>query len=71
MFETQKMKNQIRSTVDVDSNFLKTEDGQSKLQNFINRAYKAFKEKAVAIVPQQKRFDIPGTFETGDFRTKC
>lgn len=54
MFETQKMKNQIRSTVDVEGNFLKTEGGQSSLQNFINRAYKAIKEKAIAIVPQQK-----------------
>lgn len=53
MFETQKMKNQIRSTVDVDSQFLKTKEGQDRLQNFINRAYKAIKEKAIAIVPQQ------------------
>lgn len=53
MFETQKMKNQIRSTVDVDAQFLKTKEGQDRLQNFINRAYKAIKEKAIAIVPQQ------------------
>lgn len=54
MFETQKMKNQIRSTVDVDSQFLKGEEDQQKLQNFINRTYKAIREKAIAIVPQQK-----------------
>lgn len=54
MFETQKMKNQVRSTVDVEAQFLKTEDGQKNIQNFINKAYKAFKEKAVAIVPNQK-----------------
>lgn len=53
MFETQKMKNQIRSTVDVDAQFLKTETGQKRLQKFINRAYKSIKEKAIAIVPQQ------------------
>lgn len=53
MFETQKMKNQIRSTVDVDSQFIKTKEGQSNLQNFINRTYKAIKDKAIAIVPQQ------------------
>ncbi len=53
MFETQKMKNQIRSTVDVDSQFLKDQKGQQRLQSFINRAYKAIKEKAIAIVPQQ------------------
>lgn len=54
MFETHKMKNQLRSTVDVESSFLKTEKGQRDLQNFIDRTYKAIKEKAIAIVPQQK-----------------
>lgn len=54
MFETQKMKNQIRSTVDVESNLIKTEEGRKTLQNFIDRTYKAIKEKAIAIVPQQK-----------------
>lgn len=54
MFETQKMKNQIRATVDIDSQFLKGENGQDRIQRFINRTYKAIKEKAIAIVPQQK-----------------
>jgi HK97 family phage portal protein len=54
MFETQKTKNQVRSTVEVDGSFLKTEEGQRRLQNFIDKAYKAFKEKAIAIVPNQK-----------------
>lgn len=54
MFESMKLKGQIRSTVDVESSFLKTEEGQSNLQKFINKAYKAIKEKSIAIVPQQK-----------------
>ncbi|GAB3797339.1 phage portal protein [Virgibacillus kimchii] len=53
MFETHKTKNQIRSTVDVPAQMMKTKEGQGKLQAFIDRAYKAFKEKAIAIVPQQ------------------
>lgn len=53
MFETQKMKNQVRSTVDVPGQIAKTEKGQKQLQNFINRAYKSIKEKAISIVPQQ------------------
>lgn len=54
MFETQKMKNQIRSTVNVEGSFLKTKEGTNALQNFINRTYEAIKSKSIAIVPQQK-----------------
>src|SRR5699024_4895711 len=35
MFELQKMKGQLRATVNVDGTFLKTEDGQKNLQKFI------------------------------------
>lgn len=54
MFETQKMKNQIRSTVSVESSNLKNEEGIKALQNFINKSYEAIKNKSIAIVPQQK-----------------
>lgn len=54
MFETHKMKNQIRSTVDVEGQFLKTEEGRAALQKFIDRTYDAIRKKAIAIVPQQK-----------------
>src|SRR5699024_3123367 len=54
MFELQKMKGQLRATVNVDSTFLKTEDGQKNLQKFIDRTYNAIRGKAHAIVPQQK-----------------
>lgn len=50
----QKRKNQIRGTVDMDMTSAKTEKEQSKLQEFINKMYKAIETKDVAIVPQQK-----------------
>lgn len=54
LIEYQLRKNQIRSTVDVDGTFDKGEKGKAKLQRFIDRTYKAIREKAIAIVPQQK-----------------
>jgi HK97 family phage portal protein len=54
--EFQKRKNQIRATVDVESVNGKGEETSKKLQNFINRVYKALTEKSVAVVPQQKGF---------------
>ena len=54
MFELQKMKGQLRATANVDGTFLKTEDGQKNLQKFIDRTYNAIRNKAHAIVPQQK-----------------
>ena len=53
LFEGQLVKNQIRATVDVSSQFAKNEDGIKKLQNFINRTYNAIREKVIAIIPQQ------------------
>lgn len=53
MFETQKTKNQIRATVDVPGQMAKTEKGQRDLQNFINRTYKAIKDRYFALMPQQ------------------
>ncbi|WP_069201765.1 phage portal protein [Bacillus niameyensis] len=54
LIEFQLRKHQIRSTVDVDSAFGKGQEATSKLQRFIDRTYKAIKEKAIAIIPQQK-----------------
>ncbi|OCA84568.1 phage portal protein [Bacillus sp. FJAT-27225] len=50
----QKRKNQIRGTVDMDMIGAKSEEMVKKLQEFIDKAYKAFSDKDVAIVPQQK-----------------
>lgn len=53
---SQKRKNQIRGTVDIDATAAKTEGTISKLQAFINKMYRAFGEKDIAIVPQQPGF---------------
>ncbi|TYR75635.1 phage portal protein [Rossellomorea vietnamensis] len=53
ILNSQKRKNQIRGTVDIDAQFAKNRDNVSKLQEFIRNMYKAFEEKDVAIVPQQ------------------
>ncbi|MDX8359818.1 phage portal protein [Cytobacillus sp. IB215316] len=54
ILNSQKRKNQIRGTVDMDMIAAKTPEHQAKLQEFINNMYKAIGEKDIAIVPQQK-----------------
>lgn len=56
LIDFQLRKNQIRATVDVETVVKKNEDGTNPLQIFIDKAYKAIKEKAIAIIPQQKGF---------------
>lgn len=56
IIDFQKRKNQIRGLVDVEAMLDKSEAGQAKLQNYINKIYKAFTEKSIAVVPQQKGF---------------
>lgn len=56
--EFQKRKNQIRGLVDIEAIHDKSEESQAKLQNYINKIYKAFAEKSIAIVPQQKGFKL-------------
>ncbi|MFS0596816.1 phage portal protein [Peribacillus frigoritolerans] len=58
IIEFQNRKNQIRGLVDVEAITDKSEKGQEKLQNYINKIYKAFSGKSVAIVPQQKGFKL-------------
>jgi HK97 family phage portal protein len=53
----QKRKNQIRGTAKLDANQSMTKENVEKLQNFINKMYKAFEEKDIAIVPEQKGFN--------------
>lgn len=53
---SQKRKNQIRGTVDIEANMAKTDGMSAKLQAFIDKMYKAFGEKDIAIVPQQPGF---------------
>lgn len=57
VFNSQKRKNQIRSTVDMDMVSAKSPEKQAKLQEFIDNMYKAIRGNFdVAIVPQQPGF---------------
>jgi len=61
VLNSQKRKNQIRGTVDMDMLAAKTEKQQAKLQEFIDNMYKAIGEKDVAIIPQQPGFKYSET----------
>lgn len=54
VLNSQKRKNQIRGTVDMDMISAKTKEAQQELQDFINTMYRAIEENEVALVPQQK-----------------
>lgn len=56
--EFQKRKGQIRGTVDAETISDKSKESIEKLQKYIDKVYKAFSEKSVAIVPQQKGFKL-------------
>ncbi|WP_312093777.1 phage portal protein [Niallia sp.] len=53
LLSSQKRKNQVRGTVDMEVQVAKDDKTQNKLQEFINKIYKSFGEKDIAIVPQQ------------------
>lgn len=58
MVETAKRNNQIRALVNIDMTIAGTdEDMRTKMQNFIDKTYKAVKEKSVALIPQTKGFE--------------
>ncbi|PGO53930.1 phage portal protein [Bacillus cereus] len=54
ILSSQKRKNQIRGTVDMDMIGAKTQEQVDKLQKFIDDMYQAVGKKDIAIVPQQK-----------------
>ncbi|WLR52456.1 phage portal protein [Bacillus tianshenii] len=56
LLNSQKRKNQIRGTVDMDMLAAKSREHQAKLQEFIDNMYKAVGEKDIAIIPQQPGF---------------
>lgn len=56
MLEVNKRNNQIRGTVDIDATQDLKSEQQNKLQKYIDKLYAAFKNNAVAIVPQLKGF---------------
>ena len=65
ILSSQKRKNQIRATVDMDMINAKSQEQQAKLQEFINNMYKAVETKDVAIIPQQKGFEYKETSQGG------
>ncbi|WP_435889917.1 phage portal protein [Bacillus cereus] len=65
ILSSQKRKNQIRGVVDVEAQVAKTEEGRGKLQKFVEKMYKAFGEKDIAIVPQQPGFKFSETSSGG------
>ncbi|MFS0822166.1 phage portal protein [Bacillus sp. 1P02SD] len=54
----QKRKGQIRGTVDLEASLEKNQEAQEKLQKYISKIYKAFSEKDIAVVPQQRGFKL-------------
>ena len=56
LLEFQKRKNQIRATIDTAGVTGTKEEVLKKVQNFINRVYGSVREKAVALIPQQKGY---------------
>nr|WP_285846115.1 phage portal protein [Metabacillus idriensis] len=66
ILNSQKRKNQIRGTVDIEAQTAKNPENISKLQIFIDKIYKAFGEKDIAIVPQQPGFKYTETSTGGN-----
>lgn len=62
ILNSQKRKNQIRSTVKVDGITAKSKEGLSKLQDFINKMYQAVGDKDIAIIPEQPGFEYKEHF---------
>ncbi|SCN42936.1 HK97 family phage portal protein [Bacillus cytotoxicus] len=54
ILSSQKRKNQVRGTVDMDMIGAKSQEQVEKLQKFIDDMYQAIGKKDIAIVPQQK-----------------
>ncbi|MER2057852.1 MAG: phage portal protein [Niallia sp.] len=65
ILSSQKRKNQIRSTVNIDAMTSKSDEGMADVQDFIDRAYKSFSEKDVAFVPQMPGFEYKEHFSGG------
>ncbi|USK46341.1 phage portal protein [Cytobacillus oceanisediminis] len=62
ILSSQKRKNQIRGTVDMDMIGAKSKEQIEKLQEFIDNMYKAVGEKDIAIVPQQRGIKYEETY---------
>lgn len=56
MIEINMRNNQIRGMVEIATNQPLNEDSMNKLQDFINKLFKSFRDKTIAIVPNLKGF---------------
>lgn len=65
ILSSQKRKNQIRSTVNIDAITSQSDEGMAQVQDFIDRMYKAFGEKDIAVVPQMPGFEYKEHFSGG------
>lgn len=65
ILSSQKRKNQIRSTVKIDAATAKNEAAMKQVQEFIDKAYSAYAEKDVAIVPETQGFEYKEHFSGG------
>lgn len=65
ILNSQKRKNQIRSTVNIDAMTSQNEEAMGHVQDFINRMYKSFSEKDIAVVPQMPGFEYKEHFNGG------
>ncbi|PFS71190.1 phage portal protein [Bacillus cereus] len=63
ILSSQKRKNQIRGTVDMDMIGAKTQEQVDKLQKFIDDMYQAIGKKDIAIVPQQKGIEYKEVYD--------
>lgn len=54
LVESQLRKGQLRASVEIDATFSKTEEGQTRVQTFIDRTLDAIRNKSVAFFPLQK-----------------
>lgn len=65
ILNSQKRKNQIRSTVNIDGVTSKSQQGMKDVQDFIDRMYNSFSEKDIAVVPQMPGFEYKEHFSGG------
>ncbi|WP_010278826.1 phage portal protein [Paenibacillus senegalensis] len=57
MLETQKLSNQIRGTIGVDSTQSLDDKQRTRLQEFIDKLFTSFKKNVIALVPKLKGFE--------------
>lgn len=56
MIDINMRNNQIRGTVDIESTQSLDDENQKKLQNFIDKLFRSFKNNTIAIIPKLKGF---------------